>query len=479
MTSALVPAGLAPAVLALVLAGSAVHAETPARPGDIVVTADGGLSPDKARRIDAAVVSTLKAENAPSASVAIVRDGVVVYAKAFGYADLAARRPSTPLTRYEIASVSKEFTAAAILLLQEDGKLSLDDKVARWLPDLTDADKVSVRQLLSHTSGYSDYWPQDYIMKPMMSDTTPRAILDGWAKRPLDYKPGDKWQYSNTGYVIAGQIIEKVTGEPLFVFLKRRIFDPLGMTGVRDADTIRRAGGADSQGYQRYALGPQRPVDREGRGWLYAMGEMNATASDVAKWDAALMAGKLLKPESLKAMTTEVKLNDGRGSGYGLGLFVGKSDDRLQWEHTGEGTGFLSENRMWPERKTAVVVLTNTFSSSAYVTVADKVEAILFPAQGVQTQVERLFAGLQAGKPDRAAFTDNFNGYLTAQAVADYHATLGPLGPPTTFKLQREQLRGGMTHRTYRITAGGKTLTLNSYQEPSGKFEQFLIDEAH
>ena len=432
-----------------------------------------------AARIDAAVASTLKEENAPSASVAVVKDGKIVYARAFGHADLAAGKPATTATRYEIASVSKEFTAAAILLLQEDGKLSLDDKVSRWLPDLTRADEVTVRQLLSHTSGYSDYWPQDYIMKPMMADTTPRAILDGWARRPLDYKPGDRWQYSNTGYVVAGQIIEKVTGEPLFVFLKRRIFDPLDMTGVRDADTIRKAGGVDAQGYQRYALGPQRAVDREGRGWLYAMGEMNTTASDVAKWDAALMAGKLLKPESLKVMTTEVKLASGAGAGYGLGLSIGKSGDRVQWEHGGEGTGFLSDNRMWPDQKTAVVVLTNTFSSSAYMTIADRIEAILFPPTGVQPKVEALFASLQAGKPDRSGFTENFNGYLTPQTVADYRATLGPLGKPTLFKLQRERLRGGMTQRTYKIAAGGKSLTLNSYQEPSGKFEQFLIDEAH
>ena len=126
-----------------------------------------------------------------------------------------------------------------------------------------------------------------------------------------------------------------------------------------------------------------------------------------------------------------------------------------------------------------VVVLANTFSSQAYMTIADQVEAILFPSSGVQTRVEHLFASLQAGQPDRSGFTENFNGYLTPQAIADYKATLGPLGPPTTFRLVSERLRGGMTSRRYRITAGGKTLTLNSYQAPDGRFEQFLVDEAH
>lgn len=431
------------------------------------------------KAMDAIVSDTIKQQDSPSASVAIVRGGRIVYAKSFGYADLEARKPAQAETRYEIASVSKEFTAGAMLLLQEDGKLSLDDKVSKYLPDLTDADKVTIRQLLSHTSGYSDYWPQDYIMQPMFADTTPRAILNGWAKRPLDYKPGDAWQYSNTGYVVAGQIIEKVSGEPLFVFLKSRIFDPLGMTGVRDADAIRKAGGADSQGYQRYALGPQRPVPREGKGWLYAMGEMNATASDVAKWDIALMSGQLLKPESLREMTTAVKLNGGRSSGYGLGLFIRDDGGKTEWEHTGEGTGFLSENRMWPGDKTAVVVLTNTFTSTAFLAVADRVEAVLYPPAGVQPQVEALFAGLQKGQPDRSAFTDNFNGYLSPQTVADYRSTLGPLGAPTAFHMVHQENRGGMTHRVYAIAAGGKRLTLNSYQDPSGKFEQFLVEEAH
>lgn len=434
---------------------------------------------DFANTVDAIVAETIKAQDSPSASVAVVRDGRIVYAKSFGYADLEARKPAEAQTRYEIASVSKEFTAGAILLLQEDGKLSLDDKVSKYFPDLTDADKVTIRQLLSHTSGYSDYWPQDYIMQPMFKDTTPRAILDGWAKRPLDYRPGDAWQYSNTGYVVAGQIIEKVSGEPLFVFLKRRIFDPLDMTGVRDADAIRKAGGADSQGYQRYALGPQRPVPREGKGWLYAMGEMNATAADVAKWDIALMTGKLLSPASLKQMTTPVKLSNGKSSGYGLGLFIRDAGGKTEWEHTGEGTGFLSENRMWPGDKAAVVVLTNTFTSTAYTSIADRIEAALYPPTGVQPKVEALFAGLQRGEPDRSAFTDNFKGYLSPQTVADYRATLGPLGTPTAFRLTRDESRGGMSHRVYAIAAGGRRLTLNTYQEPSGKFEQFLVEEAH
>ena len=138
--------------------------------------------------------------------------------------------------RYSIGSISKQFTATAVLLLQEQGKLSLDDKVAKFIPNLTRANEVTIRQLLSHTSGYQDYWPQDYVMPPMMLPTTAQKILDMWARKPLDFDPGTKWQYSNTNYVIAGVIIEKVARMPLLQFLQQRVFTPLGMTSVSDTD---------------------------------------------------------------------------------------------------------------------------------------------------------------------------------------------------------------------------------------------------
>src|SRR6185312_7811630 len=129
--------------------------------------------------------------------------------------------PATSAMRYSIGSISKQFTATAVLLLAERHKLSLDDKIAKWLPDLTRANEVTLRQVLSMTSGYQDYWPQDYVMPPMLQPTTARRIVDEWAKKPLDFEPGTKWQYSNTNYVIAGMIVEKVAGMPLVDFLRK------------------------------------------------------------------------------------------------------------------------------------------------------------------------------------------------------------------------------------------------------------------
>ena len=174
----------------------------------------GQLSPQQRAGIDSIVAAELKASGAPSISIAVVKDGAVAYAKAYGDARISPRMPATTSMRYSIGSVSKQFTATAILMLAEEGKLSIADKVSRFFPELTRAGDISIRQLLSMTSGYQDYWPQDYVMPPMKLPTTPRAIMDGWAKKPLDFEPGAKYQYSNTNYVILGGIVEKASGMP-------------------------------------------------------------------------------------------------------------------------------------------------------------------------------------------------------------------------------------------------------------------------
>ena len=167
---------------------------------------------DLSSKLTEKIEAALKKSGAPSVSVAVVQDGKIAFAKAFGNADLETGRPADMNTRYAVGSISKQFTAAALLLLQEQGKLSLDDKVSKYFPNLTRAGEITIRQLLSHTSGYEDYAPQDYIIPDWTRPITPAAILDRWANKPLNFDPGTKWQYSNTNYVLAGEIFEKVSG---------------------------------------------------------------------------------------------------------------------------------------------------------------------------------------------------------------------------------------------------------------------------
>ena len=188
---------------------------------------ESSLSPQLRTSIDDIANQVLKTTGVPSASIAIVQDGKIAYVQAYGAAKLDPHTPATPQMRYSIGSISKQFTAAAILLLAEEGKLSLDDPVSKYVPGLTDGDQITIRQILSHTSGYQDFWPQDYVPPLMLKPITAEQIMDRWAKIPLDFPPGTKWQYSNTNYVIAGVIVEKVSGMPLLQFLSQRVFTPL------------------------------------------------------------------------------------------------------------------------------------------------------------------------------------------------------------------------------------------------------------
>ena len=156
-------------------------------------------------------------------------------------------------------------------------------------------------------------------MPMMLQPVTSAKILDMWARRPLDFDPGTKWQYSNTNYVIAGVIIEKVSGKPLLQFLKEKVFAPLGMASVANIDE-KKLGDTDPTGYMRYALGPLRVAPKEGAGWLFAAGELAMTAEDLAKWNISIMDQKLLRPASYRELEREAQLNNGLGTRYGLGV---------------------------------------------------------------------------------------------------------------------------------------------------------------
>jgi CubicO group peptidase (beta-lactamase class C family) len=430
-------------------------------------------------RIDRIARQVLEQTGVPSASVAIVQHGKLVYTHAYGDARLQPRIPATPEMRYSIGSISKQFTAAAMLLLQEEGKLSLDDPVGKYLPGLTRGDEVTIRQILSHTSGYQDYWPEDYVMTTMLHPETAQQILDTWAKKPLDFEPGTQWQYSNTNFVIAGAIVEKVTGAPYFDFLTQHIFRPLGMTSVWNSDQTKLTQ-TDATPYYRHALGPLRVAPKEGLGWMFAAGELAMTAHDLALWDESLLAQSVLKPESYKAMFTEVMLKNGNGTHYGLGVEVRDYNGHRSIEHGGEVSGFVSDNEVLIDDGAAVAVLTNQDAVGAASTIARLAAPVVagYPPTAEEQQAIDIYHGLQQGKIDRALLAPNLSDYFTSEALADFQSSLAPLGEPLTFRQTRTSLRGGMTFRAFTITYPGKRLSLTTYTYPDGKLEQYLIAPA-
>src|SRR5579859_5484396 len=415
--------------------------------------ADSTLPDEAKATIDAAVNQVLSSTKVPSASIAIVKDGRIAYLQAYGLARLTPPMEATPQMQYPIGSISKQFTAAAILLLAQEHKLTLDDPISRYLPDLARAHDVTIRMVLSHTSGYQDYWPEDYVMTSMMVPTTVQHILDVWAKKPLDFEPGTQWQYSNTNYVIAGAIVEKVTGQPLFDFITARIFRPLNMKSVWNSDQ-KELTHPDPIGYYRHALGPLRVAPKEGIGWMFAAGELAMTAHDLALWDESLLAQSILKPESYQQMFTEIKLKDGKGTHYGLGVEVRDSNGHRLIEHGGEVSGFVSNNAVLIDDGAAVVVLTNQDAVGAASTISRLAAPVVagYPPTKEEQQAIDIYHGLQQGRIDRTLLAPNLSDYFTAEALADFQQSLAPLGEPLTFRKTREALRGGMTFRSFDIT---------------------------
>jgi CubicO group peptidase (beta-lactamase class C family) len=459
------PVCVSAAVLVLFLAGAAAHAQA-------VNTIDPALQ----SRIDRIARQVLAQTGVPSASIAIVQHGKLVYTQAYGDARLQPPTPATPSMRYSIGSISKQFTAAAILMLQEEGRLSLDDPVGKYIHGLTQGNKVTIRQILSHTSGYQDFWPEDYVMTTMLPSVSSQQILDAWAKKPLDFDPGTQWQYSNTNYVLAGRIVEAVTGHPLMDFLTRRIFRPLGMKSVWNSDQNQLTQ-ADATAYYRHALGPLRLAPQEGRGWMFAAGELAMTARDLALWDQSLLAQSLLKPESYQQMFTEVKLNDGKGTRYGLGVEVRDREGHRSIEHSGEVSGFVSDNEVLIDDGAAVAVLTNQDAVGAASTIVRVAAPIVLgtPLTAPEQQALDLYRGLQQGRIDRSLLAPNLSDYFTPEALADFKNSLAPLGEPLSLRQAGEELRGGMTFRMFEIAYPGRRLDLTTYTYPTGKLEQYLI----
>lgn len=432
-----------------------------------------------ASQVDSIASAVLTSTGVPSATVAVVTHGRLAYAQAYGSSKLVPQVAAMPDMRYGIGSISKQFTAACVLLLQQEGKLSLDDAVSKYVPGLTRGNDVTIRQLLSHTSGYQDFWPQDYVPPAMEKAITPQGILDHWAKQPLDFEPGTRWQYSNTNFEIAALIVEKASGKPFYDFVRTRILDPLGMKSAVDFDA-KGPSAVQPVGYMRYGLGPLRPATSTGPGWMYGAGELAMTASDLAKWDIAMIDQSLLKPESYRAMQTTVLLKSGVSANYGLGVDVDMSSGHRTIEHSGEVAGFTAENIVYPDDSAAVIVLTNQDAAPASTLIAIAIGRTLFTTEDADTQARTsraraIFDGLQHGTIDRSLLTADANAYFSAQALTDFQSTLSPLGTPTAFVQTAEHERGGMLERIYRVTFAGRAVRVWTYEMRDGKLEQYQL----
>jgi D-alanyl-D-alanine carboxypeptidase len=430
------------------------------------------------KQIDQVIERCIQADGTPSASVAIVVDDHLGYANAFGDAVLKPPVSATTATRYQLASISKTFTAQAVLLLVAAGKLSLDDSVSRWYPDLTGASGVTVRELLNHTSGYPDHYPESYPAGPRGAEASPDHIISEWGHHPLLFAPGTQFHYSNLEYEIAGRIVEKVSGESLFQFMQEHIFGPLKMTSTMNLDAIPYGSTALATGYIQNGLASLRPAPYEGPGWSFGSGQVVTTAEDVARWDAAFLQHRVLPEPQATEEITKTRLANGSTYPSALGLFVSGEGGQLRYYHTGEGLGFEAINLIYPKVHMAFVVLTNTNVKPTYLKIADQLTYLLVPPDKDEQFARKVFAGLQHGDLDRAICSEDLNRYMSDATLAEYRTSLSSLGAVQSFTAASARSMDNLESRDYDLTVGGHALKLHLLLLPDGRLEDVTVGEA-
>ncbi len=450
------------------------------------------------KAIDVFIAEQLKVKGLVGLSVAVVQEGRIVFANVYGKSSLDSGQPVKKDTRFSIGSVTKQFTSACILLLAEDGKLSVTDKVAKYYPDLTQANDISLLDLMNHVSGYPDYYPLDFVVRSMRKPIAVDEVLRQSATGKLDFEPGTLYSYSNTGYLILGRIVEKVSGEPFGEFISHRILKPLGMNHTVYGANPGSPGIAE--GYTTFALSPPELAVYEGKGWVAAAGGLYSTGSDLAKWDLSLIEGKVLNPESYKLMTTSRKLADGRLTDYGCGLHVWERNSETVLSHAGACNGFFALNTIIPSRKAAVIILSNFATRGVLDSINRQILGTLLPAVPPAGQVQApkkespyepdlpkiagpsalnetkaFFRRLQTATVDRSELGEEFSYFLTDSKIQGAAARLKTFGNPTSVEVTSIHERGGMEVSRCQLKFQSGVLLTLMYRTPDGKIQQFLV----
>ncbi len=436
--------------------------------------------------IDAYVAAQVRAKGFVGLSVAIMRDGKVVFAKGYGRRSLEKRLPVTADTSFAVGSITKQFTCACIFLLAEEGKLAIGDPVARYFPNLTRAGDITIRDLMNHVSGYPDYYPLDFVDRRMFEPITLPALLRNYACGKLDFEPGSRFSYSNTGYMILGGIVAKASGEPFGTFLERRILRPLRLDHSRfgSAASLPRP----ATGYTSFALGPPEPAVPEAAGWIDTAGGLWASAPDLLRWDLALVEGRVLKPESFQAMTAPRTLTTGMRSAYACGLVVDFPNGDMVIRHTGGVSGFVSGNAFVPRVKSGLVVLSNADHVSATQLRADLFGLLLKDIRDRDVPATPAIRGpkpkevvlafldeMKDGKVDRRKLGEEFSFYLTEERIKAGGARLKALGKPVKVEVDPVAERGGMEVASVKLTYAKARVRASLYRTPDGKIQQLLF----
>ena len=444
---------------------------------------------DNLASIDRFVAGEMQARKIPGVAVAVLRDGKVDVLKTYGFANLEHQVPVKPETVFQSGSMGKQFAAAAVMILVQEGKVSLQDKIAKYFPGAPETwNNITVQHLLTHTAGMGDYPPEIDLHR----DYTEEQLFEAFKKAPLAFAPGEKWDYSNVGYVMLGMLIRKVTGKFYGDFLKERIFTPLEMTTARvisEADIIpNRAAG-------------YRVVAGEIKNQEWVSPSTNTTADgslyfsilDLVKWDAALYTNHPLNQSTLAQIWEPVKLNSGVRKGYGFGWFTDVIHNRRTVFHGGAWQGFKSCIMRFPDEKLTIIVLANSWNTREF-KLARGLAGIYFPQftvppdQSIEDKepqvtalVRRVLLQLAAGSLSKENLTANLAAQLTGDRANELARTLNSLSLPVALFHSEElvERRDEKELRVYRYLFNDipKTLRLTVKLTKDDKIAAFDLVE--
>jgi CubicO group peptidase (beta-lactamase class C family) len=422
------------------------------------------------QRIDDDVWAVLHRTETPGATILVLRDGHRLYCHAYGFRALDGQLPASMDTHYEIGSITKQFTAAAILQLQDAGKLNIDAKVSTYLPDAPHAGQITLRQLLTHTSGLPDYIGLSSDEQATKSATF-QQLMDVVADKPLDFRPGSRASYSNTGYILLGRIIELTSRESYRQYVRAHLLQPAGMTQtftVADEPSLPTM----AKGY-RHANGKLEHglTINDSYGW--SAGNIVSTVGDLEKWNEALTSGKIVPMADYALMMTPQITTAGENSGYGFDLFIDTVNGQSRIGHTGGSYGFTAANFYFPEQKLRIIALTNNVDvpePGEMLTNAifndlypDLARAATRPAPhedlAVTSKVKTAFEHLQKGTDDASLFGASLNAKMKTSLAKHMADEYGPYGAPTAFVFRGRRSDGGKNWSDYLIEFGpGSTL---------------------
>jgi CubicO group peptidase (beta-lactamase class C family) len=434
-------------------------------------------------KVDDFIKSEMQKQRIPGVSLAVVKNGQLVLAKGYGYSNVEHQVPVKPETVFQSGSVGKQFAAAAVMLLVEEGKINLNERIGKYLGDVPESWKnITVQHLLTHTAGMTDY-PDDFDLR---RDHTEDEMLKLIYAIPLAFQPGEKWQYSNLGYVTLGILIHKVTGKFYGDVLQERIFKPLGMTTagiISEADIVPNR----AAGYQ-LVKGELKNQD-----WVAptanttADGALYLTALDMAKWDAALYRENILKKTSLEQMWTPVKLNDGKTAPYGFGWFLNDVNKHRVIEHGGAWQGFQSFIARYPDDRLTVIVFANLAGANT-TRLAHGVVAVYDPAlvppplkaikdkePQVTAMVKKLLQGFAEGTPDPNLFAPETKAVMFPDRAKAFGENLKSHGALNEIQLvERKDINDRRIYR-YRLIYKDAVLLFSMSLNKEGKIGGFGV----